>query len=453
MALKSYSPFQPLNFSHNNTVADNEPAWGDVDKTSLPRNAFADQGEADKKSTWKYPHHWIKGGGNKDENGIYTTGTMYLHKGGLNAAWSAAQGGRSGQEASQAVKSHLNAHRKALGLEDMAAGPLNFNHNSSIDDSEPDWGSINKDELPRQAFADQGHPFKPASWKYPHHWVKDGGKKDDNGTLTTGTLYLHKAGLDAAQKAAKDAPQEVKDHLDAHKKVLGGSDSLRGYSMKAKANEEADILIYEEIGEGWFGGISAKQFAEDIKKLGDLKTITVHMNSPGGNVFDGVTIYNILKQHKARVIMNIDGLAASIASVIAMAGDEIRMAHNAMMMIHDAWGLVIGSSAEMRKTADMLDKVDGTIVGTYSRRTQMDEDKVKNLMHAETWMNAEEALAYGFVDSITDELDLAACFDLSKFGFRRTPAQLSGAGDGMRSKLARMSLTAQKMRSARTAKK
>lgn len=103
-------------FSHNSTVADKEPDWGSVDKTKLPRAAFANQGDPDKKSTWGYPHHWVQNGGGEDKNGIYTTGTMYLHRGGLAAAWVAANGGRSGQEASSEVKSHLNSHRKAIGM-------------------------------------------------------------------------------------------------------------------------------------------------------------------------------------------------------------------------------------------------------------------------------------------------------------------------------------------------
>lgn len=104
-------------FAHNSTVADGEPDWGGVDKTALPRAAFADPGDAGQKSTWGFPHHWVKGGGAKDDNGVYTSGTMYLHAGGLNAAWSAAQGGRSGQKASPAVIAHLAAHRRALGLD------------------------------------------------------------------------------------------------------------------------------------------------------------------------------------------------------------------------------------------------------------------------------------------------------------------------------------------------
>ena len=105
-------------FSHNSKTKDSEPNWGGLDKTSLPRIAHADQGEADKKSTWSYPHHWIDGGTKKDDDGIWTNGTMYLHEGGLKAAWAAAMGARSGQKASQEVINHLKAHRKALGWED-----------------------------------------------------------------------------------------------------------------------------------------------------------------------------------------------------------------------------------------------------------------------------------------------------------------------------------------------
>ena len=110
--------------THNNTLADDEPSWGSVDKTKLPRNAFADQGEEGKKSTWGYPHHWVKNGGNPDESGVYTTGDMFLHEGGINAAWGAAQGARSGQKASQSVIDHLQSHRKALGKEEASANPL-----------------------------------------------------------------------------------------------------------------------------------------------------------------------------------------------------------------------------------------------------------------------------------------------------------------------------------------
>lgn len=109
-----------VRFTHNSTLADGEPKWGDVDKTALPRIAFAEKGEAGKKSTWGYPHHWVKGGTKKDEDGIWTDGTLYLHKGGLAAAWSAAQGGHGGGKADEAVIAHLERHRKAIGVDDAS---------------------------------------------------------------------------------------------------------------------------------------------------------------------------------------------------------------------------------------------------------------------------------------------------------------------------------------------
>lgn len=105
-------------FKHNNKVADNEPDWSKVDKTALPRIAFADQGDENNKGTWKFPHHWVKGGTEKDERGIWKDGELYLHRGGLIAAWAAAMGARSGQKASDEVIAHLREHRKALGMED-----------------------------------------------------------------------------------------------------------------------------------------------------------------------------------------------------------------------------------------------------------------------------------------------------------------------------------------------
>ena len=206
----------------------------------------------------------------------------------------------------------------------------------------------------------------------------------------------------------------------------------RGYSIKAKA-KEAEIYLYEEIGEGYFGGgVSAKQFSKDLKAVGEVETITVRINSPGGDVFDGNTIYNLLKQHSAHVVVYVDGLAASIASVIAMAGDEIHMADNALMMIHDPWSFAIGNAADMRETADRLDKVAGTIVRTYAKKTGKGEQELADMMAAETWMNADEAVEHGFADSVVDALPMAASaqlFDLEKFRYKRSPL---AAGTPMR---------------------
>jgi len=230
--------------------------------------------------------------------------------------------------------------------------------------------------------------------------------------------------------------------------ITAKSDRYGFKVVDAAKGREAEIWIYEEIGVGWFGGLSASQFVKDIKEIGSVDRILLHINSPGGEVSDGVAIYNVLRQHKARKIVHVDALAASIASVIAMAGDEIHMADNALMMIHNAWGLSMGYAEDMRKTADILDKFDGTIVATYQKRTKLDESKIKELMASETWMNAQEAVDYGFADDVTDALEIAAHFDLSKFKYRNIPERMVPPAGDLRVKLARMSLAARRIASS-----
>jgi ATP-dependent Clp endopeptidase proteolytic subunit ClpP len=197
--------------------------------------------------------------------------------------------------------------------------------------------------------------------------------------------------------------------------------SKPGYGMRA-ANKTADIFIYEEVGDGWLGGLSAKRFADDLKALGKLDTINLFVNSPGGSVFDGVAIYQQLKRNPARVVAHVDGLAASIASLIVMAADEIKMASNGLMMIHNAWTVTAGNAVDLREQADVLDKVDRELTATYANRTGVAVETVSEMMAAETWMTADEAVEHGFADSKTEELRIAACvFDLSKLGFKHAP--------------------------------
>lgn len=191
---------------------------------------------------------------------------------------------------------------------------------------------------------------------------------------------------------------------------------IRFRMAKSDTGSSADIYIYDIIGDSW-DGTTAKQFAADLKELGSPKTLNVFINSPGGVISDGVSIYNVLRRHAARKIVQIDGLAASIASIVAMAGDEIKMASNGMMMIHDPWGFAIGTSAEMRKAAEALDKMRGTLIDTYAKRTGGTANKIGDMMAAETWFTAEEAIDEGFADSITEEVEMAALakYDLSTF--------------------------------------
>lgn len=196
------------------------------------------------------------------------------------------------------------------------------------------------------------------------------------------------------------------------------------WQMKALAEGEAEILIYEFIGYDWWTdtGVTAKQFAEDLKALGDVSKIILRINSPGGEVFDGNTIYNLLKSHKAYVETHIDGIAASIASVIALAGDKIIMPENAMMMVHNPWGVAIGEATDMRKMADALDKIRESILATYRVRTGLDDAKLIELMDAETWLTAADAVELGFADEETESVRAAASFKLDYF--RNVPQAL-----------------------------
>ena len=185
--------------------------------------------------------------------------------------------------------------------------------------------------------------------------------------------------------------------------------------FKNKGNKSGEILIYEEIGEGWFGGIGAKSFAKELKELGTLDEINVRINSDGGNVFDGIAIYNQLRRNGARIIVDIDGLAASIASVIAMAGDEIRIAENATLMYHDPWGVVAGTADQIRTQADLLDQVRDQLIDTYAQQASIDREQIGDEMTAETWLTAAQALDRGLVTEITGEMQMAAHWDLTKF--------------------------------------
>lgn len=191
----------------------------------------------------------------------------------------------------------------------------------------------------------------------------------------------------------------------------------------------AEVLIYSTIGESWWEEtVSAKSLVAELAEL-EVDTIDVRLNSPGGSVFDGNAIYNALRRHSASVTTYVDGCAASIASIIALAGDRVVMAPNAVMMVHNPWLFAMGDSAELRKAADLLDKLRTTLVGTYASRTLLPEDQIMQMMDAETWIDAEEAVEWGFAHAITDTaVDAAAVarFDQTAFAkYRHTPERVA----------------------------
>lgn len=191
----------------------------------------------------------------------------------------------------------------------------------------------------------------------------------------------------------------------------------RGFFINATPTE-AEILIYEEIGESFWGGtgISAKQFTEDLAALGNVKVLNVRINSPGGDVFEGAAIKTQLEQHPATKNVFIDGLAASAASYIAMAGNRIEISQNALFMIHNASGGVLGNAKDMRQMADLLEKIDITIAEMYQRRTEQPLADIQAWMDVETWFTADEAVKNGFADALMEEAAaVAAVYDLSRF--------------------------------------
>lgn len=220
---------------------------------------------------------------------------------------------------------------------------------------------------------------------------------------------------------------------------------MPNYRVRMAGSKSGEILLYDDIGGGGFfgGGISAKQFADDLKNLGKIDTLNLRVNSPGGDVFEGLAIYNTIARHPAHVVVDVDGMALSIASIIIMAGDQINMADNAMLMIHDPFTVAAGTADDFREKADLMEQVKGNLVKVYADRTKNPENEISDWMREETWMTAKEAKANGFIDSVTENLQLAASFDLSRF--RNAPKALAGrrsqpvVADLYRAKIAAMS--------------
>ena len=183
------------------------------------------------------------------------------------------------------------------------------------------------------------------------------------------------------------------------------------YTIRARTSG-TEVLIYDEIGAY---GVSAKGFLAELGALPDDAAIDLRLNSPGGSVFDAVAIYNALKRHAGEITVWIDGIAASAASYIAMAGDTIVMPENAFLMIHEPSGLVMGTAGDMRSTAEALDKVKGSLIQGYAAKSGKSDDEIATLMAAETWLDAKDALDFGFIDRITEPVKLAASFDVARF--------------------------------------
>lgn len=183
------------------------------------------------------------------------------------------------------------------------------------------------------------------------------------------------------------------------------------YNIQNKAGKPADVYIFDEIGTY---GITAQEFITDIKDLKDTP-INLRINSLGGDVFDGMAMYNVIKRREAKTTVYIEGIAASIATIISLGADEVVMAENSLFMIHNAWGGTMGEAKDMRKTAETLEKITGELTDIYRKKTGLSYDALAEMMDEETWLNANEAFEMGFIDTISDSIKVAAKYDVSKF--------------------------------------
>ena len=192
--------------------------------------------------------------------------------------------------------------------------------------------------------------------------------------------------------------------------------------MENKKATEATLYLYDEIG---YWGIDAKQFVDDLNEI-DADVIHLRINSPGGDVFAAKAMQTALKQHKAKIVTHVDGLAASAASVVALAGDEIEMVDGGFFMIHKALSFfdvlgyfndeaLAGLVVDMEKEKELLAKVDDSIAKDYAKRTGHKVKDIKGLMSAETWFTAEEAVGYGLIDRVYDGEPVENKYDLSIF--------------------------------------
>ena len=193
--------------------------------------------------------------------------------------------------------------------------------------------------------------------------------------------------------------------------------------LEVKASEDSDvteIFLYDAIGD-WYG-ISAQDFIQTLNSV-ETSNIKLRINCPGGDVFEARAMATAIKEHSAKIIAQIDSLAASAATYIAIACDEVHIAQGAFFMIHKAWSFAIGNSDELRETADLLDKIDATIIHDYIQKTGLKPEQFDEWMSVDTWFTAEEAVEHGFADKLLDSKSTENHWNLS--AYKNTPKALS----------------------------
>lgn len=194
--------------------------------------------------------------------------------------------------------------------------------------------------------------------------------------------------------------------------------AARKFEVLAKSEDEAEIFLYDQIVSNedeaeWWGGVAPQPFVKALRGI-TASTIHLRINSPGGSVFAARAMEQALREHSAKIVVHIDGLAASAATIIAMAGDERIMAKGALFMIHKAWTISWGNADDLLKEAELLEKIDTTLADTYAERTGNESGVIAGWMRDETWFTAQEALDHGFATSVAED-EAKAAWNLSAY--------------------------------------
>lgn len=203
--------------------------------------------------------------------------------------------------------------------------------------------------------------------------------------------------------------------------IRANVDRPRSFKVTA-SDDQTTIYLYDAIDPWW--GISAESFAQQLNAI-DTPTINLRINSPGGDVFEARAIVTAIRQHPANVISHVDGVAASAASYIALAGDEVEISDGAFFMIHKGWTIEMGNADDLRKTAQLLDKIDDSIANDYAARTGKPKDELLALMSAETWYSATEAQDFGFADRVAGTADVENAGRWNLSAYARVPKALT----------------------------
>jgi ATP-dependent Clp endopeptidase proteolytic subunit ClpP len=310
----------------------------------------------------------------------------------------------------------------------LVCGPLEGGEGIVIEDAV--WTTAYINDLPDSAFLhiesggtkDGDGKTTPRSLRYFPYRDKDG--KIDVVHLRNAIAQAPKSNLpESVQKSVQEKARKLLEKensasgLEETRMEASGRPTMWGLSVRGQGTDSLEFDIYDEIGGNfWTGGVMANDVRQAMKCSPNAKSITCRINSSGGEVFEGLAIYNLLKDHPAPVTVQVDAVAASMASLIVMSGDKRYMASNAFLMIHNPTGVEKGSAEDLRKMADVLDKATENLAQTYAARTGMPIEDVRAAMATETWYTADEAKAAGFIDEIVPAKKIAASSALRMFG-------------------------------------